>query len=90
MKAGQWWSGLLIRHLHEHLRIYHSEAGGGLAEELAAGMATSSASGDLKQAVGPERRMVLEWGMSKSLGQMAMGDGRENVFLGYEIAQRRE
>lgn len=34
--------------------------------------------------------MVLEWGMSESLGQMALGDGHENVFLGHEIAQRRE
>jgi len=55
-----------------------------------AGTATSGAAEDLKQATGLARRMVLEWGMSQSLGQMAMGDGRENVFLGYEIAQRRE
>jgi hypothetical protein len=36
------------------------------------------------------RKMVLEWGMSESLGQMALGDGGEHVFLGHEIAQRRE
>ncbi len=64
--------------------------GGRAAEELVAGTATSGAADDLKQATGLARRMVLEWGMSKTLGQMAMGDGRENVFLGYEIAQRRE
>ena len=29
-------------------------------------------------------------GMSLKLGQMAVGDGRENVFLGYELAQKRE
>jgi cell division protease FtsH len=28
--------------------------------------------------------------MSESLGQMALGDGHENVFLGHEIVQRRE
>jgi len=64
--------------------------GGRAAEEVVAGTATSGAAEDLKQATGLARRMVLEWGMSQSLGQMAMGDGRENVFLGYEIAQRRE
>ena len=64
--------------------------GGRAAEEVVAGTATSGAADDLKQATGLARRMVLEWGMSQSLGQMAMGDGRENVFLGYEIAQRRE
>ncbi len=64
--------------------------GGRAAEEVVAGTATSGSAEDLKQATGLARRMVLEWGMSQSLGQMAMGDGRENVFLGYEIAQRRE
>jgi cell division protease FtsH len=64
--------------------------GGRAAEEVVSGTATSGAADDLKQATGLARRMVLEWGMSESLGQMAMGDGRENVFLGYEIAQRRE
>jgi len=64
--------------------------GGRAAEQVVAGTATSGAADDLKQATGLARRMVLEWGMSQSLGQMAIGDGRENVFLGYEIAQRRE
>jgi len=63
---------------------------GRAAEELVAGTSTSGAADNLKQATGLARRMVLEWGMSQSLGQMAMRDGRENVFLGYEIAQRRE
>ena len=64
--------------------------GGRAAEEVVVGTATSGAEDDLKQATRLARRMVLEWGMSQSLGQMAMGDGHENVFLGQEIAQRRE
>ena len=64
--------------------------GGRAAEEVVSGTATSGAADDLKQATVLARRMVLEWGMSERLGQMAMGDGRENVFLGYEIAQGRE
>jgi cell division protease FtsH len=64
--------------------------GGRAAEELVQGTATSGAADDLKQATRLARKMVLEWGMSESLGRMALGDGHENVFLGHEIAQRRE
>jgi ATP-dependent Zn protease len=46
---------------------------------------------DLKQATWLARKMILEWGMGdESLGEMAMGDSHETVFLGHEIAQRRE
>jgi cell division protease FtsH len=34
--------------------------------------------------------MVLNWGMSDELGPLAYGGDSENVFLGQEIAQRRE
>jgi cell division protease FtsH len=64
--------------------------GGRAAEELVQGTATSGAADDFKQATRLARRMVLEWGMSESLGQMALGDGHENVFLGHDIVQRRE
>ena len=64
--------------------------GGRAAEEVVQGTATSGAAEDLKQATRLARKMVLEWGMSETLGQMALGDGHENVFLGHEIAQRRE
>jgi len=64
--------------------------GGRAAEEVVEGTATTGAEDDLKQATGLARRMVQEWGMSQSLGQMAMGDGHENVFLGQEIVQRRQ
>jgi cell division protease FtsH len=64
--------------------------GGRAAEEVVQGTSTSGAADDLKQATRLARKMVLEWGMSETLGQMALGDGHENVFLGHEIAQRRE
>ena len=64
--------------------------GGRAAEEVVERTATSGAEEDLKQATRLARKMVLEWGMSESLGEMAMGDGHETVFLGHEIAQRRE
>ncbi len=64
--------------------------GGRAAEEVVEQTATSGAEEDLKQATRLARKMVLEWGMSESLGEMAMGDSHETVFLGHEIAQRRE
>jgi cell division protease FtsH len=64
--------------------------GGRAAEEVVERTATSGAEEDLKQATRLARKMVLEWGMSESLGEMAVGDGHDAVFLGHEIAQRRE
>ena len=60
--------------------------GGRAAEEVARGTATSGAAQDLKQATLLARKMVLEWGMSPRLGQMAVGEPGEDVFLGYEWA----
>ena len=64
--------------------------GGRAAEEVVEGTVTSGAADDLKQATALARRMILEWGMGESLGKMAMGDGRENAFLGYGVPQRPE
>jgi cell division protease FtsH len=64
--------------------------GGRATEEVVEQTATSGAEEDLKQATRLARKMVLEWGMSGSLGEIAMGDSHETVFLGHEIAQRRE
>ncbi len=56
--------------------------GGRAAEQLVEQIVTSGAADDLKQATVLARRMVLEWGMGESLGEMALGDGRENVAAG--------
>lgn len=64
--------------------------GGRAAEDLVLETATSGAENDLKQATQLARRMVLSWGMSERLGRVAWGGEREQVFLGEEIAQRRE
>jgi cell division protease FtsH len=64
--------------------------GGRAAERLALETATSGAENDLKQATRLARRMVLEWGMSERLGHLALGGEREHVFLGEDIAQRRD
>jgi cell division protease FtsH len=64
--------------------------GGRAAEILVFDTATSGAADDLKQATRLARRMVLSWGMSKRLQHMALDEQREQVFLGEEIAQRRD
>jgi cell division protease FtsH len=64
--------------------------GGRAAESLVWETATSGAEDDLKQATRLARKMILDWGMSEQLGNLALGGERENIFLGEEIAQRRE
>jgi len=64
--------------------------GGRASEDVVLGTHTSGAEDDLKQATQLARKMVLSWGMSEKLGHMAFGGRQEQVFLGEEIAQRRE
>jgi cell division protease FtsH len=64
--------------------------GGRAAENLIFDTSTSGAENDLKQATKLARRMILDWGMSARLGQFAVGSDSDEVFLGQEIAQRRE
>jgi len=63
--------------------------GGRAAEEVFLNTVTSGAENDLKQATRLARKMILDWGMSKRLGQVALGGDHEQVFLGEEIAQQR-
>jgi cell division protease FtsH len=79
--------------------VYHREymmdrlavmMGGRAAEEVVLATYTSGAEDDLMQATEMARRMVLSWGMSERLGHMAFGGRQQQVFLGEEIARRRE
>jgi cell division protease FtsH len=64
--------------------------GGRAAEDVVLGTHTSGAEDDLMKATELARRMVLSWGMSERLGHMAFGGRQHQVFLGEEIARRRE
>lgn len=64
--------------------------GGRAAERLVFDTSTNGAENDLKEATRLGRRMVLDWGMSRRMGSMALGSQQEHVFLGREISQRRE
>jgi len=74
-------------YMHDRLAVM---MGGRAAEEVALDTHTSGAEDDLKQATRLARKMVLSWGMSEKLGQLAFGEDQQQVFLGEELAQRRE
>jgi len=63
--------------------------GGRTAEELFLGHITTGAGNDIERATDIARNMVCEWGMSE-LGPLAFGKKEEAIFLGREIAQRRD
>ncbi len=55
--------------------------GGRAAEEIVIEDISAGAVGDIKQATGIARKMVMEWGMSQTLGPVYYGSNQE-VFLG--------
>jgi cell division protease FtsH len=66
--------------------------GGRVAEELVFGpeKVTTGASNDILRATELARRMVTQFGMSDKIGAIAVGDREQEIFLGRELAQRRE
>jgi cell division protease FtsH len=64
--------------------------GGRAAEDLIFDTATSGAENDLKQVTKLTRKMVLNWGMSDTFPNMAMGSEEEEVFLGKDLGQKRD
>lgn len=64
--------------------------GGRAAEELIFGDITSGAGDDLKKATQIARRMVCQWGMSKTVGLVVFKKGEQHPFLGRELAEERD
>ena len=64
--------------------------GGRVAEEIVFEEVTTGAQDDIKRATRLARAMVCELGMSEKLGPIAYGENEESVFLGREMATRRE
>ena len=58
--------------------------GGRASEEIFFGRVTTGASNDLQQATRMARAMVMEYGMSETLGLPTYGSGSSNPFLGRE------
>jgi cell division protease FtsH len=61
-----------------------------VAEELVLKHITTGAGNDLERATDLARKMVCEWGMSEKLGPLTFGKKDEEIFLGREIATRRD
>ncbi|TFG64992.1 MAG: ATP-dependent metallopeptidase FtsH/Yme1/Tma family protein [Gemmatimonadales bacterium] len=66
--------------------------GGRVAEEMVFGSdkITTGAGNDIERATNIARRMVTQFGMSETLGPIAVGEGDHEIFLGRELSQRRE
>ena len=64
--------------------------GGYLAEKLIFKDTSTGASNDIQVATKIARRMVCEWGMSKSIGTISYVNENENVFIGREMGHSRQ
>ena len=64
--------------------------GGRAAEEIVLNRITTGAGNDIERATDLARKMVCEWGMSEKMGPLTFGKKDEEIFLGREIATRRD
>jgi len=64
--------------------------GGRASEEIHLNQTTTGAGNDIERASDMARKMVCEWGMSKTLGPLTFGKKEEQIFLGREISQHRD
>jgi cell division protease FtsH len=81
------------RHNYSREFLYNTLAilmGGRVAEELVFKHVTTGAGNDLERATDLARKMVCEWGMSEKLGPLTFGRKEEEIFLGREIATKRD
>ena len=63
---------------------------GRIAEELFMEQMTTGASNDFERATTMARRMVTQWGMSKSMGTMVYGEEEGEVFLGRSVTTHKQ
>ena len=81
------------RHNYSKEFLYNNLAilmGGRVAEELILKHITTGAGNDIERATDLARKMVCEWGMSEKLGPLTFGRKEEEIFLGREIATKRD
>jgi len=64
--------------------------GGRVAEKLVIGDISTGASNDIERATTIARKMVMDYGMSDTLGPLAFGSGSDEVFLGRDIGRDRK
>ena len=64
--------------------------GGRAAEKLVFNELTTGGGNDIEVATEMARKMVCEWGMSDLVGPLTFGKKNEEIFLGREIATKRD
>jgi cell division protease FtsH len=64
--------------------------GGRVAERIKFSELTTGAGNDLEQATSLARKMVCDWGMSEKLGPLTFGKREDEIFLGRDLARRRD
>ncbi len=64
--------------------------GGRAAEEIVFGRFDTGAANDISTATDIARKMVTQWGMSKSFGPICWGSKDEPIFIGKEIATHKD
>ncbi|MBZ9685493.1 ATP-dependent zinc metalloprotease FtsH [Clostridium estertheticum] len=63
--------------------------GGRVAEKLVIGDISTGASNDIERATTIARKMVMDYGMSDTLGPIAFGSGSDEVFLGRDMGKSK-
>jgi cell division protease FtsH len=64
--------------------------GGRAAEELGFGEVTTGAQNDLERATAIARAMIMQFGMSDTLGPRVLGKRQSQVFLGRDMMEDRD
>ena len=64
--------------------------GGRVAEQLIIGDISTGASNDIQRVSTIARKMVMQYGMSETLGTITFGSGHDEVFLGRDIAKKKD
>jgi cell division protease FtsH len=64
--------------------------GGRVAEKLVIGDISTGASNDIERATTIARKMVMDYGMSDTIGTIAFGSGHDEVFLGRDMGKDRK
>jgi len=63
--------------------------GGRVAEKLVIGDISTGAKNDIDRATSIARKMVMDYGMSDTIGTIAFGSGSDEVFLGRDMGKDR-
>jgi cell division protease FtsH len=63
---------------------------GRVAEAVVLHEISTGAQNDLERATGTVRRMIMEYGMSDTIGPLTLGRKQETVFLGRDLARDRD